>query len=292
MTESPEGKTRVDVRKPRSSLTQRVLVAIVLLPIGLAAIHFGGAAYAVIIFILVGAAAWELAGLFAAGGFRPAALLVVAAVVAWLAARYLEDRAAEALVLAAAILMGATYHVIAYERGRDQAGSDLAVTLAGILYLGGLGGYFLSLRALPDGKWWVLTVLPAVWLADSGAYFIGRRFGRRAFTPRLSPKKTWEGYFGGLAVALVGTALLAALWQSSAGPGTAITPLRGAALGGLLALVTPLGDLTESMIKRQVGKKDSGTLLPGHGGALDRIDSWLWAAPIGYYVIIWFFLPA
>ncbi len=131
----------------------------------------------------------------------------------------------------------------------------------------------------------MLLTLPAVWLADSGAYFIGKRFGRTPFSPRLSPKKTWEGYLAGVVVGILGTTLLAALWRSGAGPDTLITPWRGALLGGILAVITPLGDLGESMIKRQVGVKDSSNLLPGHGGAFDRIDSWLWAAPLGYYII-------
>jgi phosphatidate cytidylyltransferase len=85
----------------------------------------------------------------------------------------------------------------------------------------------------------------------------------------------------------LGTALLAWLWANLSGAGTAISPLDGAILGVILAVLAPLGDLGESMIKRQFGIKDSGKILPGHGGAFDRIDSWLWAAAIGYYVIIW-----
>jgi phosphatidate cytidylyltransferase len=109
-------------------------------------------------------------------------------------------------------------------------------------------------------------------------------------TPRLSPKKSWEGYAGGVLFSVIGTALFAAGWQLWLGPESAITPLRGALVGLVMGLAPTLGDLGESMIKRQVGMKDSGTLLPGHGGVFDRIDSWLWAAPLGYYLIVWLFL--
>jgi phosphatidate cytidylyltransferase len=268
-------------------LLQRFIVALVLLPIGLWVIYLGGIPYTVVIALLVGIAAWEFARLFQAGGWQPSRTLTVAGVLLLLLARFFENVEAEAALLALLILVSMTYHLMKYERGRDESGTDFALTLAGILYMGVLGGYFLSLRNLPEGKWWVLVVLPAIWFADSGAYFIGRRFGRRPFSPRLSPKKTWEGYLGGVLMGILGTALLTWALQGSAGPGTEVTVLRGALVGGLLAVIAPLGDLGESMIKRQVGIKDSSNLLPGHGGAFDRIDSWLWAAPIGYYLVRW-----
>ncbi len=114
---------------------------------------------------------------------------------------------------------------------------------------------------------------------------------------RLSPKKSWEGYFAGIVFATLGTAGLALLWQYLAGvwPGslesaTLITPLNAALLGLIVSVLTPLGDLGESMIKRQFGAKDSGNLLPGHGGVFDRIDSWLWAGILSYFVIFYFLL--
>ncbi len=185
------------------------------------------------------------------------------------------------------ILLSMTYHLVAYERGRDQAGTDFGVTLGGIFYIGWIGAYFISLRSLPEGQWWMLVVLAGVMLADSGAYFIGRKFGRHKLAPRLSPKKTWEGYFGGIIIGVPLTALLAALIQMGVGTASGITPLRGMLVGLVMALVPTLGDLGESMIKRQMGVKDSGNILPGHGGAFDRIDAWLWAVVIGYYMVFW-----
>jgi phosphatidate cytidylyltransferase len=182
------------------------------------------------------------------------------------------------------------FHLVRFEQGRDQAATDFAVSLAGIFYLGWLGSYFISLRELPNGVFWILLVLPATWIADSGAYSVGRRIGRHKLAPRLSPNKSWEGYFGGILSGVVGTALLAALIQWVFGDQIGVTPLRGALIGLVMGVVPTLGDLGESMIKRQVGVKDSGTLLPGHGGAFDRIDSWLWAAALGYYLVFWLFL--
>jgi phosphatidate cytidylyltransferase len=122
-------------------------------------------------------------------------------------------------------------------------------------------------------------------LADSGAYFVGKRWGRRRMAPRLSPKKTWEGYLAGIVTGAVSGAGLAALWRLGAGSQSSLTAVRGLELGLLLAIVTPLGDLGISMMKREIGVKDTGGLIPGHGGALDRTDSWVWAGVIAYYFV-------
>jgi phosphatidate cytidylyltransferase len=270
-------------------LLKRAVVSLVLLPIGLAAIVFGGLVYAGFIALVLGLASWEYVKLFRAGGLEPAGVLVVGGTLLLVAGRVWDGFSSAPWMLSLLILTLMTYHLWAYEKGRDQSGTDFGVSLAGILYLGWIGSYLISLRTLPEGMWWVLLVLPAVWFADSGAYLVGSRFGKHKMTPRLSPKKSWEGYLGGILFGAVGATLLALGWQAWAGPGTAITPLRGAILGFVLGVLTILGDLGESMIKRQVGMKDSGNLLPGHGGAFDRIDSWLWAGVIGYYVIVWFF---
>jgi phosphatidate cytidylyltransferase len=115
-----------------------------------------------------------------------------------------------------------------------------------------------------------------VWTADVSAYFAGRAFGRHRWWPRHSPKKSWEGYLAGALIttlvgALAGYALVGLAW------------IEGLALGLLVGLIAPLGDLAESMLKRQVGAKDSSALIPGHGGVLDRIDTLLVAVPIVFY---------
>ena len=146
-----------------------------------------------------------------------------------------------------------TYHLFAFEKGRDQAATDMGVTLGGVLYLGWIGAYLISLRELPDGAFWLMLALLTVWLADSGAYFIGKRWGRHSLSPRLSPKKTWEGFWAGVTAGVVGGALLGWGFGAWAGPESGITPLAGLVLGVVLSLLTPLGDLGESMIKRQAG---------------------------------------
>jgi phosphatidate cytidylyltransferase len=267
---------------------KRALVTLILLPVGLAVIAWGGWLYYGLIALILGIAAYEYVKLFQVGGLQPAGVFVIGATLVLAIQRAISGFENAHITLSLLILLAMTYHLFQYERGSQRAGTDFAVTLSGILYIGWLGAYLISLRKLPDGLWWLLTVLPAVWLADTGAYLVGSRFGRHKMTPRLSPKKSWEGYLGGILFSVPVTALLATLWPIWAGPGLAVTPLRAALVALVLSVLTILGDLGESMIKRQVGVKDSGNLLPGHGGAFDRIDSWLWAAVIGYYMITWY----
>lgn len=268
-------------------LLKRVLVAIILLPIGLAAIIAGGWYLTALIALFMGFAAYEYVTLFRTGGLQPALILVVGGTLLLLVGRTINGFESAPWMISLLVLSSMTYHLVTFERGRDQAGTDFAVSMGGIFYIGWIGAYFISLRNLPEGLWWILVVLPAVWFADSAAYFIGKRFGRHHLCPRLSPKKTWEGYFGGIFVGVLLTAGFCYCLQTWAGASAAITPMRGALVGLVMSIFPTLGDLGESMIKRQVGVKDSGKLLPGHGGAFDRVDSWLWAVVIGYYMVLW-----
>lgn len=265
-----------------SPLTQRVLVSVVLLPIGIAAIFMGGYVFAGLVALIIALASWEYVRLFRTGGYQPSGYLVIAGCLLLVLSRAVNGFDLAGILLSGLILAAMVVHMSAFERGRTLAAADFAVTLGGILYLGWIGAYFISIRDLPQGEWWVMVALPSVWVADSGAYFIGRRWGRRKLSPRLSPKKTWEGYWGGVFFGTAGGALFAFLWTFLGSP---VTPFQGGTLGLILALLTTFGDLGESMFKRQVGAKDSGRLLPGHGGVFDRIDSWLWAAVIGYYIV-------
>jgi len=264
-------------------LKQRLLVTGVLLPVGLLAIFMGGWFFTLLITTFLALAAWEYSLMMNKGGYRPWTWLVVGSTIVISISRYIFQFQYSDLFISLIILAAITYHLVSYETGRDQAGTDFAVTLGGIFYIGWIGAYLISLREIPDGRWWFLVVLPATWLADAGAYFIGSRFGKHFFSPRISPKKTWEGYFGGIIVGTLGTLGFTLLWQLW---GSGVAGWQGALIGFIMSAITTLGDLAESVFKRQVGVKDSGNLLPGHGGFFDRIDSWIWAAVIGYYLII------
>jgi len=154
-----------------------------------------------------------------------------------------------------------------------------ALTVAGGVYIGFSISHFVRLRAIDEGMWWVTVALVGTWICDSGAYFVGCAWGKKKFFRRISPKKTWEGAAAGFVSGVVTTMLLGH-FLLGLGLGW------GIALGVLLVLGATFGDLVESLVKRQVGVKDSGDLIPGHGGMLDRVDSLLFVAPIVYYFAI------
>jgi phosphatidate cytidylyltransferase len=177
-------------------LRTRVLVAAVLLPVGLFIIYLGDWVFAAFVALILGIAAWEYSQIFRVSGHQPASIIAILGAASLALGRAWDGFESAPWIISLIILAGMTYHLVAFERGRDSAGTDFAVTLSAVLYLGWLGSYLISIRSLPEGFWWLLLVLPCVWLADSGAYFIGRAFGKHKLSPRLSPKKTWEGYLG------------------------------------------------------------------------------------------------
>jgi phosphatidate cytidylyltransferase len=270
-------------------MRSRTITALALAVVGLPAILFGGIFYFLLMGTFLVGSAWEYVRLFRAVNYEPQEILTIGGVFLIALTRAFFPQASLP-TFAILILLALAYHVIAFERGRDQAALDFSATVGALVYLGWIGAYLLDLRNLPNGGWWVLTVLPCVWFADTGGYSIGSAYGKHKMTPRLSPKKSWEGYIAGIASAVYGGAFMAyafGTWGSLAGQ---ITPWQGALLGLLIGALAPLGDFGESMFKRQSGTKDSSNVFPGHGGFFDRIDSWLWGAVIGYYFIHWFIL--
>ena len=183
-------------------LRQRVIVTLILMPIGITAIVMGGWVFALFMLLMLGIAAWEFGNLFKAGGYRPASFMLILAVLSLVLSRFLTEFSWQPALIAFWLLASIFVHELDYERGNDKAGVDFAITLAGIFYIGILGAYFVSLRMIPEwGMWWFLVTLPGVWWADSGAYFIGSAWGKHKMAPRLSPKKSWQGYFGGILLA-------------------------------------------------------------------------------------------
>ena len=263
-------------------MPKRELFAIVALPIVLAVIIL---LPAWVFLALVGTAVLlagnELLGMALRAGVRtmrwlPLALLAGAMVASW---RYGANGFLAAMAMVVVVLPAAQL------RHRDApAGSLAGVATAsfGVLYLGLTAAALGWLRLWPSNDdtaiRLLLLYLGTIWLADSGAYYVGSRFGRHRMSPRISPKKTWEGLAGGIVTAYLAAAALHRLLELD------LTWPHVAAIATILAVSTPLGDLVESQLKRDCGVKDSSGLLPGHGGLLDRTDSLLYSAPpfLGY----------
>jgi phosphatidate cytidylyltransferase len=265
-------------------LRQRVITALVLAPLAIAVIYLTrGPWFAGLIGTVAALGAWEWIAL--AGVRNPVARLLLTALwvavpVAVWAAGVVPLAAATWPWLAVVAWLAATAVVLAYPAsGAVLRLPVIALPLGFAVLWCALAGA-VALRSLPGGGHWLLGTLALVWAADIGAYFAGRRFGRHKLAPAVSPGKTWEGVAGGAAAALVAGALA-----------LAATGRIGSFWWGALAVIVALsvvGDLFESVVKRTVGVKDSGTLLPGHGGVLDRIDGVLPALPFAAAVLtIW-----
>jgi phosphatidate cytidylyltransferase len=270
-------------------LRERLAIALLLLPLVLWVIASGGWIFLIAIALALGLAAAEFGFIFQRHGRRPAVPLMVCGAVLLALFRHLFGFQHAPALLSALVLSSMVWHLVDYERGAQTSGTDFAITLGGLFYVGWIGSYLVSLRQLPAGEWWLLLALPAVWLADSAAYFVGRAIGRHRLAPRLSPKKSWEGYLAGVIFGAAGSAGLALLWRVGAGPQSPLSAGRGVLLGAVVGALATLGDLGVSMIKREMAVKDTGSIIPGHGGALDRLDSWIWAGVLGFYVVGLFF---
>jgi phosphatidate cytidylyltransferase len=165
---------------------------------------------------------------------------------------------------------------------RPSATGAFGVTVLGVVWVGSGLGFLLLVRDIPDhGFWAVIAVLFTVFAADTAAFFVGRAIGRRKLAPAISPAKTWEGLVGGVAAAMLTAFVL--LYNDR---DEFLTVPEMLLLGAVIALVSVVGDLFESAVKRDLRVKDSGALLGGHGGMLDRLDALLWAGPAAYYVIL------
>jgi phosphatidate cytidylyltransferase len=261
-----------------SNNTLRILTALVGVPLVVGLSYLGGWPFAGMVLAVSLVAQHELYGLLEAGGLRPLKAVGLA-LGALLALRVLVPTALPLAVAAVVLLLACS----PFLRDEHAAPASLAATVFGALYPTALLAYLTDLRLArgplvgdAEAFWLTMATLILIWVTDTFAYFVGRALGRHPLAPKISPKKTWEGAAGGVlgavaaAVVLKLTALAFLAWP------------HVLAMAFFCGIVSQLGDLAESRMKRAVGIKDSGTILPGHGGLLDRFDAMILAAPCVY----------
>lgn len=267
------------MNEKNKNLVLRAVSALSLLPVVVFLLYMGGL-YTALLLGVASAICVSEYYLITQKELSPAAWvgIVLAGALPLLALRHPERTGEGAFWVTAFFLIFAfTFHLI---RGPlQEAPTRVAHLVMGFLY-GSVGlTAMCALRQMPEGLMWVIAALVITWANDTAAYFAGRFLGRHKLYPAVSPNKTWEGFLGGLVVATV----LAVLVLPNVGEVFDVT--SAALLAVLCGSAAFLGDLVESMIKRDLGVKDLGDLLPGHGGVLDRVDGILFALPVGFYTV-------
>ena len=277
------------MRRPRtwptySPTAMRFATAAVGLPVLAGAVLLGGAWFSALAAAAAAGGAAEISRMAANRGHRPAAPLAALWAAALVVAGHLLA-AGEGMAPVVGAVAGPwvfTGCVWALARLRSGAGMpDWPMTAAAAVVIGGPLSHAPLIRELADGADWVFVALLVTFAADSGAFFAGKALGRRPFAPSVSPTKTWEGAAGGFLFAVAAGVGLEYALDLGLGPATA------AALGAAMGVAAILGDLAGSKLKRAAGVKDSGRLLPGHGGLIDRVDSIVPNLMLVYYFLIW-----
>jgi phosphatidate cytidylyltransferase len=277
--EDEEPPAPVQEHGPPTDLITRLLTGVAIAVVALIMLMLGTGATTILVAVIVGAAAFELYEAFRRAGYHPATVIGLLGCVSIVGIAYSEGLDAFPLVAVLVVAFTMLWYMLEVVKARPIV--NIAITLFGFGYIGIFGAFAGLLLSAPDGTGLIIGLALCAIAYDVFGYFIGSQFGRSRMSPRLSPNKTWEGLFGGMVAAvvlggIVGTTL--APWNGKIS--------HGLALGLVVAILAPIGDLCESMIKRDLGIKDLGTLLPGHGGVLDRFDAILFCLPAVYYLAI------
>jgi phosphatidate cytidylyltransferase len=264
-------------------LRTRFLTALILIPMVGWVVWAGGWWIFGALSLITLLAGYEFHQLMRRGGYAPQTIFLVAIIGALLLDAQFPSLDILRPGLTWLLILSITWQLL---QSQDRMpATNWGLTVAGGLYIGTVGAHAILLRALPQGLAWTTLAILLAAGGDTAAYFIGTSFGRHKLSPRLSPRKTWEGFLAGL----IGCVLIGGLvghltlrWAGVIGAG------HGTILGFLAGISGVFGDLAISMIKRQVKAKDSGNLIPGHGGVLDRTDSLWFILVTAYYYAIWF----
>ena len=286
------GKARLDSRNEKltartgRNLPAAIAVGVLLGAAVLLSLIFVKAFFMIVAAALIGSLCFELASALRFAGRDVPRLPSVLAGVAVVPAAFYGGAAGHWLALLGGIVVVSAWRLVELARPSHRSsasslGRDLGAGAFVQIYCAFLGSFMVLMAARPDGQWWTLSALIVVIAVDTGAYATGLNFGKHPMAPRISPKKTWEGFAGSVAASLVAAVLLSVFLLDEPW-------WFGFVFGGVIIVTATIGDLSESLIKRDLGIKDISTWLPGHGGFLDRLDSTLPSAAAAYGLYLLF----
>ena len=262
--------------RPPSALKLRVYSGFVGVPVVLGAIYLGVPTTAALISLACVIAMFEFHRMTIRAGTTPIFFLGITGVVLFVVARVVEFNFLNMLITGTVL---APLYLLLLTPPRERFLADWAWTMAGVFLIGWTMSHAVLIRRLPDGRDWLFTGVILVFAIDSGAYIIGHLVGTHRMAPNISPGKTWEGAVAGVVFGIVAAVLTTAAF------GLPITSGQAALLGFLISVLSQMGGLANSMLKRTAGVKDSGALIPGHGGLLDRLDSLIPSVVVLYYFL-------
>lgn len=280
-SEQPAGDPAKKDSRAGRNLPAAIGVAAVLIATLVGSLFLYKPAFVAFVLLIAGVGVFELSRAFGQAGIRVPVPPVLVGALAVLAGAYQGGPDTVAVGIALSVL---AVFIWRFTEGADGFVRDASAGILVLVYLPLLGSFAILMVAESDGPWRILTFVLATIASDTGGYAAGVLFGKHPMAPSISPKKSWEGFCGSLVLGIAGATLgvvfmLDGDWWV------------GVVLGIAAVVAATLGDLTESLIKRDLGVKDMGTLLPGHGGAMDRLDSLLAVAPVAW-LVLYMFVPA
>ncbi len=286
--EGREDKEKTGLASRFGGLVTRVVSAVILVLVIVILLWLGDIPFVVGITLVVLGGLWELYSTFSKHGYKPALVLSIATGCAFpVLAYFMKDDPKDLtwFVLALALYLPLLFAWCLFRPGGSKSPTtDVSISLLGVVMVGFCLGHFVLMLGFDEISWTVpFTIIVMVWVSDAVAYLVGSAIGKHKMFPRISPGKSWEGFLAGTAGVFIAAYILQITvnrpWLSI---GTAME------LAAIVCIFAPLGDFSESMVKRELGIKDMSSLIPGHGGIMDRFDSMFFTAVISYYFLRFF----